>query len=228
MTALRKLNQQCKDSLKTGYRPNTVRNYKSRANIYIRFCMIYGLRPFPTTEWNLIRFARYLANGVTLYDTVKNYLSAVKRFHELGSVVFPSSLHLLKIEMMSIKWELVSVVRKAAPLTPKVLKDIYGKVDLSSPVEVVAYVALLLGFYLFLRRSNLVSETGERFEPKEQLTRKDIWKLGNLTVVDIKWNKTNQYRQRDLILPLIPAKSKIICPVFWVNVLYQRFPAKSP
>ena len=205
-----------------------MRNYKSRGNIYIKFCHIYGIDPFPTTEWDLIRYARYLANGVTSYDTVKNYLSAVKRFHELAAVEFPKQLNLLKLEMMSIRKELATVVKKAVPITPQLLLELYQKVDLKDPVETLAYIALVLGFCLFLRRSNLVAESGEKFNPKEQLTRKDIWKMGKLTVVDIKWSKTNQYRNRDLIIPLIPTRCKQICPVFWTQALYQRFPTEDP
>ena len=213
-TALERLDLQCKESLKTGYRPNTVRNYRSRVNIYIRFCQLYGIDLFPATEWNLIRYARYLANGVTSYDMVKNYLSAVKRFHELGGIKFLCELYLLRLHMMSIKRELATAVKKAVPMTPALLRDIYHKAKLDSPVEVTCYIALVIGFYLFLRRSNLVSETGEKFNPKEQLTRRDVWMMGKLTVMDIKWSKNNQYKQRDLILPLIPAKCKYVCPVF--------------
>ena len=225
--ALRRLDQQCKQSLKTGYRPNTIRNYKSRANIYIRFCQLYDLYPFPTTEWNLVRFARYLANGITSYDTVKNYLSAVKRFHELGKIQFPSQLSILKVEMMSIKRELAGPVHKAKRLTLEILLEIYQKVNLKSSMEILAYIALLIGFYMFLRCSNLVPETAETFNPKEQLTRKDVSKMGKLTVIDIKWSKTNQFRERDLIIPLLPAKHRVICPIFWMEVLFQRFPVKK-
>ena len=225
--ALRRLDNQCRESLRTGYRPNTIRNYKSRANIYIRFCQIYQLDPFPTSEWNLIRYARYLANGVTSFGTVKGYLSAVKRFHEIAKIPFPTDLSLLKLELMSIRKELATVVKKATPMTPQLLLDIYNKVNLKSAFELVSYVALLIGFYLFLRRSNLVSETEKKFNPKEQLTRRDVWKLGKLTVVEIKWSKTNQYRDRDLIIPIIPAKCKMICPVFWINFLLQKLPCQD-
>ena len=226
--ALQRLDLQCKQSLQTGYRPNTQRNYRSRANIYIRFCQIYGLQPFPTTEWNLIRYARYLANGVTSFDTVKAYLSAVKRFHELSGWQFPTQLYILKVEMMSIKRELVVPVKKAIPVSISLLKEMYGKINLSSAVDVVCYAALLLGFCLFLRRSNLVPETGTQFNPREQLTWGDVWKIGHLTMVDVKWSKNNKYRERELILPLIRDRNKVICPVYWLDVLFARFPTKDP
>ena len=85
--------------------------------------------PFPTTEWDLIRYTRYIANGVTSFDTVKAYLSAVKRFHEIAKIPFPSQdqLHLLKIEMMSLKRELAGPVKKANPVTVQLLLEIYEK-----------------------------------------------------------------------------------------------------
>ena len=84
------------------------------------------------------------------YDTVKNYLSAVKRFHELSGIQFPINIHLLKLEMMSIRKELATAVKKATPMTPTLLREIYSKVDLTSAVEVTCYAALVIGFHLFL------------------------------------------------------------------------------
>ena len=217
---LQLLDQQCQKTLKTAYRPNTARNFRSKANIYLKFCQLFQLTPFPTTEWNLIRFARFIANGVTSYDTVKGYLSGIKRFHEIARFKFPTNLYTLKLEMMAIKRELAGPVKKAVPVTPQLLSQIYSKVNLKNMLEVVCYVALLVGFCLFLRKSNLVPDTEGSFNEKEQLTRGDVWRSGKLTIVDIKWSKTNQYRARELLLPLIPAKNKKICPVYWINYLF--------
>ena len=224
---MKSLDKQCTETLKSAYRPGTQRNYRSRANIYIRFCQIYQIPPFPATEWNLIRYARYIGNGVTSFDTVKAYLSAVKRFHELARIPFVQNVHLLKLEMMALRRELVAPVRKAVPMTVKLLMDIYRQIDLDKAIDIVCYVALLVGFCLFLRRSNLAPDTGVGFNPKEQLTRGDVWAMGKLTMVDVKWSKNNQYKERELILPLIPARNKIICPVFWITYMINKYPAKQ-
>ena len=146
---------------------------------------------------------------------------AIKRFHEIAGIQFPVSLHLLKLEMMSIKRELAGLTKKAVPVTARLLTEIYRHVNLQSDQELVCYVALLVGFYLFLRQSNLAPDTCTTFNHKEQLTREDVWTTGKLILVNIKWSKTNQYRQRELILPLIPARNKVICPVFRLKVLYK-------
>ena len=101
---------------------------------------------------------------------VKAYLLAIKRFHEIAGIQFPVSLHLLKLEMMSIKRELAGPTKKAVPVTARLLTEIYRHVNLQSDQELVCYVALLVGFYLFLRQSNLAPDTCTTFNHKEQLT----------------------------------------------------------
>ena len=99
--------------------------------------------------------------------------------------------------------------------------------DVTIPVQVVVYVALVVGFCLFLWKSNLVPDTEGGFNPKEQLTRGHVWWSHELTLVDVVWSKNNQYRKRELTLPLITARNKQVCPVFWVNYLLQLFPQFS-
>ena len=220
---LQALNQQCVDTLKTAYRPYTVRNYHSKLTGYLRFCEFYNLCPFSALEWQLIQFARYLGNGVTSFDTVKGYLSVIKRAHEIGDFTFPVKVELLKLEMRAIRFELAGPVKKATPITLEMLVDIVQHVKFDLPVELVCYVALVVGFCLFLRRSNLAPDTQKGFNSKEQLTRGDIFQFGNILVADIRWHKSLQYRQRDLYLPLILAKNKVVCPAFWLKVLLHKW-----
>ena len=167
-----------------------------------------------------------MANGVTSYDTVKQYLSAIKKLHELGGFEFPKEVHRLKQQLNAIRRELAGPVKKAVPITPEILSKIYGVVDLQKPIEVVSYFGLLLGFCLFLRKSNLVPETPEAFNGKEQLTRGDVSFRGVLTLVDIKWSKTLQYRNRELTLPLLAARNKSVCPVYWMRYIFTQYPAR--
>ena len=223
---LQGLDQHCMTTLQNAYRPGTQRNYRCRANGYFRFCEFYQLPPYPATEWQLIRYARYLANGVTSYDTVKGYLSTIKRLHEIGGFQFPSETHLLKQELKAIRRELITAIKKAVPITPQILLQIYSVIKLKDIVDVVTYAGLVIGFCLFLRKSNLVPDTQDGFNPAEQLTRGDITFRGPLTLVDIKWSKTLQYRQRELRLPLLQARNKQICPIYWLTYIFNKLPAR--
>ena len=64
--ALEALDHQCMESLKTSYRPSTQCNFRSKAGIFIRFCQLYRLKPFPTTEWDLILSGYHVDTLITI------------------------------------------------------------------------------------------------------------------------------------------------------------------
>ena len=145
------LNKQCYTTLERAYRPGTVKNYKSRIKSYFKFCQYYCLQPLLADEWQLIRYIRFLANGVTSYNTVASYLSTIKRMHELGEFSYPETVFLLKLELMAIKRELAHVIKKAPPVTPEILVDIFRHVNIKDQQEVTAFAALVIGFTLFFK-----------------------------------------------------------------------------
>ena len=179
--------------------------------MYWKFCYYYRLEPLPADQWQLVRFARYIGSGVTSFDTVTGYMSTIKRIHELGGFPFPQDLHLLKLEMMALRRELAHFIKKAPPVSPELLWKIHQQVDMTKSVNVTAYAALVVGFTLFLRKSNLVPDTVTSFNPEEQLTVEDISMKNSVVMVGIKWSKTLQNRDRELVLPLIPAKNGGVC-----------------
>ena len=84
-------------------------------------------------------------------------------------------------------------------------------------MEVIAWTATLLGFYMFLRKSNLVPEAMDKFEPSQQFRRTDINLLGldQAMMCEVRWTKTIQFKQKVLRFQVLPARNKAICPVFW-------------
>ena len=193
------LDHQCVKTMTYGYRPGTQCNYKSCANGYHRFCYFYELQPFPATEWNLVRYVRYLANGVTSYGTVTGYLSTIKRLHEIGGYPFPQELHQLKLELMTIKFELAGPMKQVTPVTLSLLVRIFEVVNQADNKQMVGYAALVIGFCLFLRKSNLVPESLSQFKAGEQLVKGDVWNYLGYMMVDIRWSKTLQYRESVVI-----------------------------
>ena len=51
--------------------------------------------------------------------------------------------------------------KQMQPITPEILLKIYNVVDFTNLTDMVAWVATLVGFTLFLRRSNLVPRSNE-------------------------------------------------------------------
>lgn len=181
---------------------------------------------FPASEWQLVRYARYVANTVTSYETVANYIAGVRTLHRLaGFPVVESSAPNLTHILRGIKFELAHPVKQATPITIEILRDMYNFLDLKDPFDVVCYTAILLGFYMFLRKSNLVPDSVPAFNPGEQLVRSDVRMGHSMVLVEIRWNKTLQYKQRELLLPLIPARDKRVCPVYWLKYMLSTIRA---
>lgn len=182
---------------------------------------------FPADEWQLIRYGRYIADTVTSYDTVVNYISGVRKLHLLaGYPVVPMSAANLSQFLRAIKFELAHPIKQAIPMTPQLLRNIFNHVNLNQDHDVVCYTAVLLGFYLFLRKSNLVPESKATYSAKEQLSRSNVKMGGSVVLVEIEWSKTIQYQEKVMLLPLIPATDTRICPVLWLMLMLQRVKAE--
>lgn len=160
------------------------------------------------------------------YETVVNYIAGVRKLHELAgfNVPGPGDPNLKHI-LRAIRQELAHPIKQAAPISPQILKEIYNWVDLTNIVDIVCYTALLVGFYLFLRNSNLVPGSKSKFDPQKQLIRSDIQVGSNVILVVIKWSKTIQYQEKQVLLPVLPAKDLKICPVFWLKLILNKVKA---
>ena len=218
------LDEQCYITMKGRYRPKSVRNKKCQINIYFKFCEFYGLQPFPAEEWQLIRYSRYIANTSTSFGTVENHISNIRTMQELAGISMTPKMPNLAMHLESIDRELARPTRQSVPIGPELLARIYEKVDTNSIKEVVCYTTLVLGFYLFSRKSNLVPDSRTTFNPKEQLCRKDARFEDPLTLIDIRWAKNHQKLKKELLLPLIKADDKRVCPIFWVRVMLNLVP----
>ena len=175
------------ESLHTGYRPGSFKNLKSQAHIYLNFCRTHNLTPFPADHWQMVRFSRYVANTVQSIGTVQNYTGEVRKLHDLAGYEVPNSGEAnFQLIIHALRAELAKPIKQAKPMTPQLLRKIYDQVNLQDIFEVVAYTAILIWFYLFLWKCNLVPDSSVTFNPDEQLTTGDIFIAGWLVVLDIR------------------------------------------
>ena len=83
---------------------------------------------------------------------------------------------------------------------------------------------MLIGFFTFARRSNLVPSSAAAFDPKKQLQRADIIAGSDRMFVIFKWSKTIQFGERALVMPLVALPNTKICPL----AAYERLVRSSP
>ena len=227
---LEQLDQQCWNTIGAGYKDSSKENIKSQYDNYKRFCNYYFLDTFPVDSWQLVRFAQYLANEGKRPGTVSNHISTIRTLQALKGKPIPDLFDIaIKLELKGLANLSNKVKRKANAMTPQIRMKIYRHVKFSDTTEMVCYTALLTGFYLLLRKSNLIPEnfTGiKSFDPDKQLQRRDL-KIGRkMVLVDIKWSKTIKKTGRPLQLPLLPLMTKELCPIFWMKEMINAIPAK--
>ena len=127
-----------------------------------------------------------------------------------------------------LKRVLVHALKQAEPMTPELLLKISKVVNFRDDVDMVAWTATLLGFYMFMRSSNLVPDTMDNYNSEQQFRRADlnITSLQSAMMVEVRWSKTLQFKQKVLRFPMLPANNKAICPVFWTHHMITRIPAE--
>ena len=207
---------------------STKRNLLTQLTAYQRFCDKYNLTYFPADNKQICRFGQYLARTFRSPDAVGNYQSAIRTFSALLGLPIPSPQE-KEMQMFSrgLKRIMDHEVKQAAPITPEILLRMSRVVNYTSQTDMVAWVATLIGFTMFLRKSNLVPDTMTEFDPNMQFRRQDFNSTGPLSVMmaEITWAKNLQFRQKILRIPVLPVQNKAICPVLWTHYMMQKVPA---
>ena len=208
---------------------STKKNLLSQMNSYEAFCKRYEFDYFPCNTKQLCRYGQFLKDikGFISAESIGNYISAVRTAHTLLGFDPPQSEDKqMKLFVNGLRNMLLHDVKQAKAIIPDILLRIYDVVDFTNQTDMVAWVALLIGFYLFLRRSNLVPETMNSFDHTKQFTRRDFHVVDPLKVMmcEIRWSKTIQFKEKVLRLPILPVENKKICPVMWSHYMMNQVP----
>jgi len=85
------------------------------------------------------------------------------------------------------------------PITPDILRRICPL--LSADVDSGFWAAILIGFYTFSRKSNLVPKSAQDYDFSKNLSRSDFFIRSWGLVIFVRWSKTIQFKQRRLLIP---------------------------
>ena len=224
-----KLDQAVADTKSLSLKESTKKNLLSRITAYEKFCNRYMLHYFPCDNIQLCRFGQHLCETFKLPDSVNNYISGIRTCLALLGLEIPDTDdRQMKMFTTGLKRAMAHAIKQAEPVTPQLLLKLSRVVNYKDQVEMVAWTGLLLGFYMFLRKSNLVPDTMEDFDNSQQFCRSDVNLLGldKAMMIKIRWFKTIQHKQKILRVPVLPAKNKAICPVFWMHYMVSKIPVE--
>ena len=191
---------------------STVKTYKSQTTSYLRYCSHYGLQPLPASQETLCSYLAFLTRSLSP-SSIKGYLNAVRLLHIEAGFANP----------LSQNWEITMIQRgisrllgkppkQKLPITVAILIDLHSTL-VNSPSDHAFWLACLIAFYGFLRKSTLlppsIDLTAGKFIARSDVT--DV-SLHSFSVL-IRFSKTIQFGQRVLTLPYVACSDIRLCPV---------------
>ena len=171
-----------------------------------------GYAAVPASTGTLCKYAAMLAR-THKFSSIKQYLNVVGILHRQWDLANPlqDNFH-LGCTLRGIHRQLGSKVSRKAPISPELLLDVLGSLNMSNPTECNIWAAALTMFFGMLRKSNVLSSSPNTFDPSRHLRRKDIQFHQNGMTITIRWSKTIQFKDRLHIIPLPRTPSSLLCP----------------
>jgi hypothetical protein len=158
-------------TMKAAFSESTKGNLRRQWELFFEFSAKFSLRPLPASVHTICLYMEYLSQRLTP-ASIQNYISGVKTLHHLRGFPYPQSTpYEIKLMQRGVARIHPHQVKQAAPLTLEALQAIYEVVDMSTVWGKVRWCLYLLTYYSMVRKSNMVPDSVESFDPNKQLTR---------------------------------------------------------
>ena len=152
---------------------------------------------------------------------VANYVSAIKANFVLYDLPF------CVLDHPQIKYFLKALkINRPLKVKSNNIITIAWLIEISKACEGFTS-AILLGFFAFLRLSNLAPHALAGFDSTRHLTGHDVFFTKNYAKVLIKWSKTIQTRDKVQCLTLSKLKNRIICVYRALKKIFKLYPMSS-
>ena len=94
-----------------------------------------------------------------------------------------------------------------------ILNKIYGLLNCNIRFDASFWAVCLVSFFGLFRKLHLLPTSAAKFNPESQLTKSSFQFCSWGAILDVKWSKTIQFRDRVVSIPLPYIKSSPLCPV---------------
>lgn len=209
------------------YAKSTIKTYKTYLSTYYEFCTLSGIVPVPISQLNLSRYIAFLSYRLR-YASIINYLSVVRLLHLEAGFPNPLDSYFVSTVQKGARRFLGDATSPKLPITPKILLGIRSMLSFDTSFEVAFWAAALVAFFSFFRKSNLLPDSEQAFNPDRQLSRHNIVFSSEGAVIQVNWSKTIQFKDRVLRIPLPLIPSSRLCPstALWLSL--RQGPASDP
>lgn len=202
---------------------NTKKTYRSQLKSYYKFCQEAGLVPVPMSHEVITWYAAYLARRLKP-SSIKQYLNVVRLIHLDCGYDNPCKDNWpLKTTLTGIERILGNPTNRKTPVTPTLLLQIQRCLG-NNVKDRMFWAAALVMFFGTFRKSNLLPDSVEHFNPEKQFVRADIGVLADGSLeLSVKWSKTNQFKRYSYVKKLYRINHSL-CPASAVDSAFQSTP----
>ena len=177
------------------YADGTKANLNSQWKNYFTFCTTFNLQAIPATVTTLCRYIAYLCRSLKSYQSIKNYLHGVSVLHKHHDAPFVGlSNYNIRLMLQSVRKNLGNTPLAKLPIELWMLSAFSQCLNLSVPKDAAFFSALLIAFFGFLRKSNVVPASAETFDPRRHLSRGNIICTPDSLTLCLQLTKTQQNR----------------------------------
>ena len=192
----------------------TFDNYLWQWVNYLQFCIYFQLAAFPANQLVLVWYVQFLSRRMKSHGSVLGYLCGAKKLHLLLNFNTKGfNGFILKLTLQGLRRLNNHVVKQALPITPFILEWLHAVLDHDHPDNAVFWCAVILGFFLLFRKSNLIPNTKFGFNGEKQLQWTDMVFTKFNVIVGIRWTKNHQFGNELLTFPLPRIPGSPLCPV---------------
>ena len=191
------------------------------------FCQAMGYTPVPASTDTIIRYVTMLARTLS-YNSIKQYLNIVALLHKQHGLPNPivGNFHLNNV-LKGVRRSISIPPSRKLPITTSILTQILSKLDLMSHLDVVVWASAVTLFSAMLRRGNLLPRP-DQLSTDKHLRRQDVTFHPWGTQLRIRYSKTIQFKQRELLIPLPRITDHVLCPTQALFLAFQRSSGASP
>jgi hypothetical protein len=200
----------------------TAKNIISGIRTWLTFCHYFHIKPLPATPDSLVPFMELMAITVS-YDHIKHLLHAVKFLHEAEGLNYPEHNFDIVTTLHGLKRKLARVPHQALPITPQILRELFSKLDMNIVKDKALWCSYLITFFCLFRKSNSVPKSLSKVDLKKTLLRKHIVvdEAANIVFVNVTFSKTNQFGNRNIVIPIPGNTDPALDPVRHISDLFN-------
>ena len=212
------------------FRPGTITNHRSQITLYLAFCIYYQLQDINPEVATMCMYCEFLARSFNSPKAIHNYVSGVRLLHKYVHVDSPS-LHAFELDLIlrSLNITMRHIPNQRLPISVAMLHQLITLCNSLGHLGLVLKCAILLGYFGFLRQSNLAPASHHAFDPTRHTCRADvIYHPPPGLVIILKWTKTMQSSSRTHLVPIPAISHHPLCPVQAFRDMDTALPAPAP